>query len=305
MDWITGIGRAVSYIEDNLAGEIDFAEAAARSCSSPSHFARVFSILSGYTLGEYVRLRRLTLAGAELARGEARVIDTALKYGYDSPDSFAKAFRAFHGISPSEARRSGAKLKSFSRLSIKITLEGGSIMNYRIEERQAFRLLGYRRRFTGSPAERMEQEKAFFCETRLNQFLLAGMAKDADTQYGVMTNFGEDGYDFFIAGAVPEDLIDAHRSPEYVGEELADRLGLEPIRIPAGLWLVCETERCRYPTLQHIPLRQEAVTNRLPDSGYELREGPEFMVAHWFADERYTERYVEVWLPIRKTDDKP
>lgn len=305
MDWITGIGRAVSYIEDNLAGEIDFAEAAARSCSSPSHFARVFSILSGYTLGEYVRLRRLTLAGAELARGEARVIDTALKYGYDSPDSFAKAFRAFHGISPSEARRSGAKLKSFSRLSIKITLEGGSIMNYRIEERKAFRLLGYRRRFTGSPAERMEQEKVFFCETRLNQFLLAGMAKDADTQYGVMTNFGEDGYDFFIAGAVPEDLIDAHRSPEYVGEELADRLGLEPIRIPAGLWLVCETERCRYPTLQHIPLRQEAVTNRLPDSGYELREGPEFMVAHWFCDERYTERYVEVWLPIRKTDDKP
>ena len=93
MDWITGIGRAVAYIEENLAGEIDPAEAAARSFSSPSHFARVFSILSGYTLGEYVRLRRLTLAGAELARGETKVIDAALKYGYDSPDSFARAFQ--------------------------------------------------------------------------------------------------------------------------------------------------------------------------------------------------------------------
>ncbi len=302
MDWITGIGRAVAYIEDNLAGEIDPAEAAARSYSSPSHFARVFSILSGYTLGEYIRMRRLTLAGAELARGETKVIDAALKYGYDSPDSFAKAFRAFHGISPSEARRSGAKLKSFSRLSLKITLEGGSIMQFRIEEKKAFRLLGYRRRFTGSPADRMEQEKAFFCETRLNQFLLAGMAKDADTQYSVMANFGEDGYDFYIAGAVPDDLIDVHRSPEYVGAELADRLGLEPVTIPAGEWLVCETERCQYPVTRHIPLRQEAVTNWLPDSGYELRESPEFMVSHWYDDERYKERYVEIWLPIRRID---
>ena len=300
MDWITGIGRAIAYMENHLEDEIDFAEAAARSFSSPSHFARVFSILSGYTPGEYVRMRRLSLAGAELARGGVKVIDAALKYGYDSPDSFAKAFRAFHGVSPSEARRSGAKLKSFSRLSLKLTLEGGSIMKYRIVEKEAFRLLGYKRRFTGSPSERMEQEKAFFCETRLNQFLLAGMAKDADTQYGVMSDFGEDGYDYWIAGAVPDDLIDAHRSPEYVGGELADRLGLMVVEIPAGEWLICETERCQYPTMKHIPLRQEAVTNRLPDSGYELREGPELMVAHWYDDERYEERYVEIWLPIRK-----
>lgn len=300
MDWITGIGRSIAYIEENLAGEIDFDEAAARSYASPSHFARIFSILSGMTLAEYVRMRRLTAAGAELAKGEIRVIDAALKYGYDSPDSFAKAFRAFHGISPSEARRSGAKLKSFSRLSLKLTLEGGTIMNYRIEETKPVRLLGFRRRFTGLPSERMEQEKAFFCETRLGQFLLAGMAKDADTQIGVMTNFGDDGYDYYIAGAVPEDLIGVHRSPEYVGEELSDKLGLEPVEIPGGLWLVCETERCQYPVTKHIPLRQEAVTNWLPDSGYELREGPELMIAHWYCDDRYTERYCEIRLPIRK-----
>ncbi len=301
MDWVTGIGRAIAYMEEHLADEVDFAEAAARSYSSPSHFARVFSILSGYTLGEYVRMRRLTLAGAELAHGDARVIDIALKYGYDSPDSFAKAFRAFHGIAPSEARRSGAPLKSFSPLSLKLSLEGGHIMDYRIEEKKPFRMLGYRRRFTGSPGERAEQERDFFVETRLGQFLLAGMQHDADTQYGVLTNFGDDGYDYWIAGMVPEDLLKVYRGPQYVGAEISDRIGLEPIEIPAGLWLVCETERCRYPVSKHLALRREAVSSLLPDSGYELRNAPEIEVAHWFHDGRSGERYIELWLPVRKT----
>ena len=300
MDWITGIGRALDYIEENLDGEIDYAEAAARSCSSPSHFARVFSLLCGYTLGEYVRLRRLTLAGAELARGECRVIDAALKYGYDSPDSFAKAFRAFHGVSPSDARKPGTSLRSFSRLSLKISLEGGTMMDYRIEDKNAFRLLGYKRRFTGSPADRAEQEADFYTETRLGQWVLQGMAHDTDTQYGVLTDFDEEGYDFHIAARVPDDLIDACRKPEYLGEEAADRLGLEPVEIPAGLWLVCETKRCRHPTEEFLSLRREAVGHWLPGSGYELRDAPEIEVSHWYNDERYLSRYVEIWLPIRE-----
>ncbi len=300
MDWITGIGRALDYIEENLDGEIDYAEAAARSCSSPSHFARVFSLLCGYTLGEYVRLRRLTLAGAELAHGECRVIDAALKYGYDSPDSFAKAFRAFHGVSPSDARRPGTSLRSFSRLSLKISLEGGTMMDYRIEDKKAFRLLGYKRRFTGSPGDRAEQEADFYTETRLGQWVLQGMAHDADTQYGVLTDFDEEGYDFWIAGLVPDDLIDVCRNPEYLGEEAADRLGLEPVEIPAGLWLVCETKRCRHPTEEFLALRREAVGHWLPNSGYELRDAPEIEVSHWYNDERCLSRYVEIWLPIRK-----
>ena len=109
-------------------------------------------------------------------------------------------------------------------------------------------------------------------------------------------------YDFWIAGKVPEDLIDVYRKPEYVGEQIADLLGLEPVEIPAGLWLVCETERCQYPTDKFLFLRQEAVTNWLPDSGYELREGPEVEVAHWYDDDRYMKRYIEIWLPIRKKE---
>ena len=134
MDWITGMQKAIDYIEENLTEEIDYEKVAAKSFSSSYHFQRVFSILCGYTLGEYIRLRRLTLAGAELTKGKEKVIDIALKYGYDSPDSFAKAFQKFHGITPSQARADGSKLKSFSRLSIKISLEGGTIMNYRMKQ---------------------------------------------------------------------------------------------------------------------------------------------------------------------------
>ena len=141
MNWIIGMQRAINYIEEHLTEDVDFESVAKASFSSTYHFQRVFSLLCGYTLGEYIRLRRLSLAGTELAGGKARVIDVALKYGYDSPDSFAKAFQKFHGITPSEARIDGKVLKSFSRLSIKISLEGGSAMNYRIEEKEAFEII--------------------------------------------------------------------------------------------------------------------------------------------------------------------
>ena len=94
MDWITGMQKAIDYIEANLTEEIDYEKVAAQSFSSSYHFQRVFSILCGYTLGEYIRLRRLSLAGTELVTGKEKVIDIALKYGYDSPDSFSKAFHA-------------------------------------------------------------------------------------------------------------------------------------------------------------------------------------------------------------------
>ena len=141
MDWVTGIQKAIDYVEAHLTEEIDFEKVAAESFFSNHYFQRTFGILCGYSLGEYIRMRRLSLAGAELAGGKEKVIDVALKYGYDSPDSFAKAFQKFHGITPSQARIDGKTLKSFSRLSIKISLEGGNIMNYKIEEKEAFEVL--------------------------------------------------------------------------------------------------------------------------------------------------------------------
>lgn len=189
MDWITGIQNAINYIEDRITDELDYEQIAKESFSSSFHFQRVFSILCGYTLGEYIRNRRLTLAGTELANTREKVIDVAYKYGYDNPESFAKAFQKFHGITPSQARGSGVMLKSFSRLSTKVSLEGGSIMNYRIEEKPAMLLTGYKRRFTGSPNDKKDQDHNFACETRLEEAILQGLCREHETIYEVLTNF--------------------------------------------------------------------------------------------------------------------
>ena len=133
MDWTTGLQRAIDYVEDHLAEPLDYAEIARQAYSSSFHFQRIFSILCGYTLGEYIRSRRLTLAGNDLLRTDSKVIDVALKYGYDSPESFSRAFARFHGVLPSRVKSGTIPLKSFSRLSVKLILEGGSLMDYRIE----------------------------------------------------------------------------------------------------------------------------------------------------------------------------
>lgn len=141
MNWITGIQRSIDYVEDHIMEPIDYEEVAKRACSSSFHFQRVFSILCGFTLGEYIRFRRLSLAGGELTSSDIKVIDVALKYGYDTPESFSRAFTRFHGIAPSQAKNNHVILKSFSRLSVKLILNGGNTMDYRIETKDAFKLV--------------------------------------------------------------------------------------------------------------------------------------------------------------------
>lgn len=141
MDWIAGIQRAIDYVEDHIMEPIDYEEVAKRAYSSSFHFQRVFSILCGFTLGEYIRCRRLSLAGSELLSSDDKIIDIALKYGYDTPESFSRAFTRFHGIAPSQAKNNSAVLKSFSRLSVKLILNGGNTMDYRIETKKAFKLV--------------------------------------------------------------------------------------------------------------------------------------------------------------------
>lgn len=141
MDWLTGIQNAINYIEENLTEEINYDEAAKQASCSSFYFQRIFSILCGITLGDYIRNRRLTLAGNELSATDNKVIDIALKYGYESPESFTRAFSKFHGVTPSDAKKDGSKLKSFSPLSVKITLSGGNIMDYKIIEKDAFDII--------------------------------------------------------------------------------------------------------------------------------------------------------------------
>lgn len=130
MDWIQSIQRALNYIEDHLLEEdLDNSSVARHSYSSNANFQRTFSIITGLTIADYIRYRRLTLAGEDLAKADSKVIDTALKYRYDTPESFSKAFTRFHGVTPSEARRSSTKLKCFAPIFLRIEVGGGFHMN--------------------------------------------------------------------------------------------------------------------------------------------------------------------------------
>ncbi len=141
MNYTQGLQNAIDYIEEHLTDDLDIEEIAAQSGLSAFYFQRIFNILCDYSLGEYIRNRRLTLAGNELSGTDEKVIDIALKYGYDTPESFSRAFSRFHGITPSQAKKNSSPLKSFSRLSVEIHLKGGNIMDYKIVKKDAFRVL--------------------------------------------------------------------------------------------------------------------------------------------------------------------
>lgn len=141
MEWTKAIREAVRYIENHITEEITMYDVAAHVNISPFYFHKGFSILCGYSITEYIRNRRLALAGEELLSSDATVTTLAMKYGYDSPDSFAKAFTRFHGYSPSAVRRDKTMLKAFAPLQLTISLKGGYAMDYRITDKEAFTVL--------------------------------------------------------------------------------------------------------------------------------------------------------------------
>ncbi len=301
MDWVIGLQKAIDYIEDNLTENIDYDKVAAQSYSSSYHFQRVFSILCGLTIGEYIRNRRLSLAGTELASSDAKVIDIALKYGYESPDSFAKAFQKFHGILPSQAKNNGSNLKSFSRLVLKFSLEGGKVMNYRIEEKPEMVLTGYKRRFTGVPGERLEQEKEMYVNTRPLQYILQGLSGNIEKHFNIITNINDDGYDFYIANQLTEYYRNNLNKDGVLGEEFAKYY--ENIVIPKCTYAIFETESCSYPTTTFLDLRKRIVGEWLPNSSYQIANSPEIVVTHWYRGNKSDERYRELWIPIEKQNN--
>ena len=146
MEWVERMNRAIGYIEDHLADEIDFEEAAKAACCSVYHFQRMFPFITDCSLSEYVRRRRLTLAAFELQNSSVKVVDLALKYGYESPEAFARVFQQVHGTTPTAARMAGTKLKAYPRISFQITIKGAAEMRYRIEELPAFSIVGVQHR---------------------------------------------------------------------------------------------------------------------------------------------------------------
>lgn len=149
------IQQAIHYMEEHIYEDINYTAVAKSIHMSNYNFHRTFSFIVGMTANEYIRNRRLTLAAQELQSTDLSVIDAAFKYGYESPESFSKAFTRFHGSTPKQAKKLGAKLHLFNPLVIKIITEGGSIMNYRMEHREAQQFLALVRAF---PSEIVNDE---------------------------------------------------------------------------------------------------------------------------------------------------
>ena len=143
MNTIDDINKALNYIEANICEELEIDLIAQQAHLSPFHFQRVFHIVCGYSLGQYIRWRRLTLAAEDLKKNKARVIDIALKYGYESPDSFAKAFCKFHGFLPSCVNDIGNNLRSFEKLSLDYCKKDGYSMKCVIELKPQLSLIGH------------------------------------------------------------------------------------------------------------------------------------------------------------------
>lgn len=290
MDWIQGIQRAIDYVEANITDEIDFEEAARQAYASPFHFQRVFGILCGLTLGDYIRMRRLSLAGEELSRGNAKIIDIALKYGYDTPESFSRAFTRFHGIAPSEARRSG-NVKTFTPLSVKLILTGGTKMDYRIEKREAFQVVCKRKR-VGKPlsANATEEISAMWQEYRADgttEKLVSYIPKNP-----IMKG---------LLGICFTSELNAKHFPYGIGAEYDGRKvgsDLEVVTIPANTYAVFACKG-KMPDA-FVETYHKIVTEFFPQSTqYEYAENVEFEV-YPSANTQDPNYQCEIWIAVNE-----
>ncbi len=283
MNWTKIIEDAIDYIERNITEDLTVGRIAGEVNTSAFYFQRGFSMLCGYTVGEYVRMRRLSIAGEELLSSDRKVIDIAMKYGYDSPDSFTRAFTRFHGSTPTDVRRGGAMLKSFAPLHIKLTLDGGSTMEYRIEKKPAFKVMGVAKNFS---YENANVEVPQFW----NEAFLQAVERPVMGMYGVCFDEEMAGNEFRYMIA---DDYDA-------GPAEAKKLDVQEIR--EHTWAVFP---CRGP----MPLPLQEVNRRifsewLPAGSYEIAEG--YNIEYYSNPKDFKmgmqdhEYYAEVWIPVQE-----
>ncbi|MFC0236726.1 AraC family transcriptional regulator [Fictibacillus phosphorivorans] len=288
MDSLKSMNDALEYIEEHLQDEVAFAEVARRAYCSEYHFKRMFSFLAGIPLSEYVRRRRLTLAAFELQNSDIKVIDVAVKYGYSSPDSFTKAFQQMHGITPSEARKNGQSLKAFPRMSFQLSVKGGSEMNYRIVEKEAFSIVGLKKRvplvFEGVNPEIAAMWQSLTPELiselkKLSNIKPSGLIS-ASTNFSERTTENSE-LDHYIGAATTNEC------PESMSQ----------LKVEASTWAVFEAVGPFPETLQNVWGR--IYSEWFPSSSYEQTEGPEIL---WNADKDTTSPTFrsEIWVPVKK-----
>lgn len=279
MDWITGLNKTMDYIEAHLSGEIDYEQLARLACCSSYHYQRMFAYMAGVSLGEYIRRRRMSVAAADLQGGE-KVLEVALKYGYQSPTAFNRAFQSVHGLPPSALRETGASVKAFPPLHFTITIKGVEQMEYRIEKREPFRVVGVSIAIDKDMEKNFDKIPPFWGKAAADGVIekLAGMM-DAQPMgiLGVCACTGEEEWRYWIAAA-----------------STRQDAALEEFTVPAATWAVFPGSG----TNQSIQeLERRVLTEWLPSSGYEYGNAPDIEV--YLNADPQDSKY-EVWIPVVK-----
>lgn len=284
MDWLKNWNEALDCLEKNLDGTIRMEELSRLAGCSTYHFQRMFSYLAGVPLKEYIRRRRMTRAAADLREGE-KVLDVALRYGYDSPTAFNRAFQAIHGVAPSLARQDGIKLKAFPRIRFKFVLKGDTEMEYQIVKKDAFRIVGFRTSLPVDVEESFQVVPQFWSEAgqRIGE-LIPLMAHEMPGVLGVSTCHLPEENHYYIAVASDAPVL----------------AGMHEWTVPAATWAVFSGQSRQPMDIQE--LQKRVVTEWLPDSGYEWAQAPDVEV--YLSAPGTEEQQFQVWLPIQKAEGK-
>ncbi len=284
MEWLERLNESVSYIESHLTDEIDLDRVAQIACCSTFHFQRMFSYIADVPLAEYIRRRKMTLAAFDLQSSNEKIIDIALKYGYDSPTSFNRAFQSIHGIAPSAAKSKGVKLKAFPSISFKLSIKGDTEMNYRIEKKEAFKIVGVKEHYAMAVEECFESVPLFWqksTQSGIISDLCTLMNKEPFGILGVSTCMDGQEFDYYIAVATDKQTPDG--MAEYI--------------VPECTWAVFESIGAMPTAIQE--LQKRILTEWLPTSGYEYANAPDIEV-YYEGNQKADDYKCEVWLPITK-----
>lgn len=283
MDWVLRLNNAINYIEENICARIDLEEVSKIACCGTYHFQRMFAYIADMPLSEYIRRRRMSLAAVDLQSGNEKVIDVSLKYGYDSPTAFNRAFKGVHGITPSQAREEGVILKAYPSIIFKITIKGDSEMNYRIEKKKAFRLIGVSKPLEQEIEKNFEIVPEMWSEATMNG-IIPRLAKMMDGipmgLLGVSCN-KQDNWRYYIAVASSQPI----------------ESDLEEYIVPETRWAIFTGEGSNR-SIQELEKR--IVKEWLPTSGYEYGNAPDIEV-YLNADPKNAK--YEVWIPVVKKEN--
>ncbi len=283
MEWIKRFNESMCYIEEHLTDEIDCEQLGRIACCSAYHFQRMFTYMAGVTLSEYIRRRKMSLAAVDLQGGDAKVIDVAEKYGYHSPTAFNRAFQGIHGIAPSAVRNEGVAIKTYPPITFQIIVKGAEEMNYRIEKKDAFRIVGI-----SAPLNREIENNFMIVPKMWEDAAVSGtiqkLAEMMDTPIkgllGVSVCNDEEAWKYYIAVA-----------------STMENSGFDDYTVPASTWAVFPGSG----TNQSIQeLERRIVTEWLPTSGYEYANAPDIEV--YLNPDPQNAQY-EVWIPVRRAGE--